>query len=154
MGATLKGHAGDLHPATQHALTLLNLQNKPDADPIQQLLYATLHARRALDRIDRTIKQDLRRTKGQPDPLHFTPIGQTLSSQQHALRTQLGTLAKSYIGLGIEERQTKVIEDWSNILLPFITNLMDDPDLALSRRQRERMPLVVERHLKVLERPV
>lgn len=137
----------------QTALTLASLQANPDADPIRQLLYSCLHARRALDRIDRSITKDFKRVKGSPDPLYFTPIGQQMVNYQHSVRHQLGILAKAYIGLGIEERQTKVIEDWSNILLPFITALMDDPDLALSRAQRERIPAVVERHLRVLERP-
>lgn len=125
----------------------------PNADPIKQLLYATLHARAALDRLDHAIKRDLKRQKHAPDPLFFTPIGQALHAQQHATRRQLGDLAKQYIALGIEERQTKVIEDWSAILLPFVTALMDDPDLALTRRQREKVPLVVERHIRTLERP-
>lgn len=143
--------ASDQAPKKQE-LTLANLQANPNADPIRQLLYATLHSRRALDRIDRTIKQDLKRAPGMPDPLFFTPIGQALHEYQHQVREQLARLAKAYIALGIEERQTRVVEDWSNILLPFITALMDDPDLALSRAQRERIPGVVERHLRVLER--
>lgn len=128
------------------------LKQNPAADPVHQLLYAVLHTRKTLDRIDRTIRRDLRRTRGNPDPLFFSPVGKQLLEWQTQLRTQLGMLAKYYIGLGIEERQTRVIEDWSNILLPFIQNLMDDPDLALDRRQREKMPAVVERHLRVLER--
>ncbi|HWI69953.1 MAG TPA: hypothetical protein VNS88_16550, partial [Nitrospiraceae bacterium] len=88
-----------------------------------------------------------------PDPLHATPQGQYLARQALETRRQLGYLAKQYIALGIEERQTRVIEDWSQILLPFIQQVIDDPDLALSRRQRERMPMVVERHLRALERP-
>lgn len=134
-------------------LTLANLQANPNADPIRQLLYAVLHTRRALDRVDRSIAKDLKRIPNSPDPLLFTPVGQSLAHYQNQLRQQLGILAKSYIGLGIEERQTRVIEDWSNILLPFVTALMDDPDLALSRAQREKIPAVVERHLRVLERP-
>lgn len=141
------------NPSQSTELTLANLQANPNADPIRQLLYSVLHARRALDRLDRSIHVDLKRKRGSPDPLFFTPVGQQMHEYQHHLRAQLGILAKSYIGLGIEERQTKVIEDWSNILLPFITALMDDPDLALSKAQRERIPGVVERHLRVLERP-
>jgi hypothetical protein len=148
------GPAGKpISPNSQLGLTLAALQATPDADPIRQLLYAVLHNRRALDRLDRSIRKDLKRERGMPDPLFFTPVGQTLHEYQHQLRTQLGTLSKAYIALGIEERQTRIVEDWSNILLPFITSLMDDPDLALSRRQRETIPVVIERHLRVLERP-
>src|SRR5262249_2673542 len=130
------------------------LQRFPNADPIKQLLYATLHARRSLDRIDRAIKKSLsRQGKSAPDPLHFTPLGQQLAKEQLDTRGQLGYLAKQYIALGIEERQTRVIEDWSNVILPFVTALMDDPDLALTRKQRAAVPEVVERHLRVLERP-
>lgn len=130
------------------------LQARPDADPIRQLLYATLHARATLDRLDRTIKKDLKRqSKQAPDPLFFTPIGQHLAHTQHLTRGQLGALAKQYVALGIEERQTKVIEDWATVLLPFIQALMDDPDLHLTRRQRNVMPAVIERNLRVLERP-
>lgn len=151
--------ASDL--ATQEQTKQL-LEQLPNADPIKQLLYATLHARQALDRIDRAIKKDLHRGKPQtiagqtikaPDPLHATPSGQYLQRQQLEVRRQLGYLAKQYIALGIEERQTRIVEDWSNILLPFVQAITDDPDLALSRRQRDRMPMVVERHLRSLERP-
>jgi len=149
----LKGTPQDtLEQANQAALSYL--KQRPDADPIKQLLYATLHARRSLDRIDRSIKKDLHRsTPNAPDPLYFTPIGQNLAAEQTVIRRQLGFLAKQYISLGIEERQTRVIEDWSNILLPFVTALMDDPDLHLSRRQRDKVPMVVERHLRMLEAP-
>ena len=152
----------DLQPTRQQEVTRALLEGLPDADPIKQLLYATLHARMTLDRIDRSIKRDLHRGPKQtingttvkaPDPLHATPQGQYLARQQLEVRRQLGYLAKQYIALGIEERQTRVIEDWSQILLPFIQQVIDDPDLALSRRQRERMPMVVERHLRALERP-
>jgi hypothetical protein len=140
-------------PDIQEA-TFRILEQYPDADPIKQLLYATFHARRQLDRLDKAVKKNLHRQgKGAPDPLFFTPVGQSLAEAQHRTRSQLGALAKQYIALGIEERQTRVIEDWSQILLPFITALMDDPDLALSRRQRDKVPMVVERHLRVLERP-
>jgi aminoglycoside phosphotransferase (APT) family kinase protein len=135
------------------AQTLAVLQQIPDADPVKQLLYSTLHARHALDRLDKAIRRDLKRQKGAPDPLFFTPVGQAIHAQQHATRRQLGDLAKQYIGLGIEERQTRVIEDWANVILPFVTAFADDPDLALSRRQREKLPMVVERHLRLIERP-
>lgn len=137
----------------EHALTLQVLKQRPDANPVAQLLYATLHARRQLDRIDRAIKKQLRREKGAPDPLFFTPVGQQLAQAAHATRSQLGALAKQYIALGIEERQTKVMEDWAAVLLPFVTALMDDPDLALTRKQRDKLPAVIEKHVRVLERP-
>jgi hypothetical protein len=133
--------------------TLQALAQFPNADPVKQLLYAVLHSRQALDRLDKAVRKQLKRQKGAPDPLYFTPVGQSLADAQHRTRAQLGILAKQYIALGIEERQTRVIEDWSNILLPFVTQLMDDPDLALTRRQREKVPMVVERHLRTLERP-
>lgn len=148
--------------STRQEQTRALLEQLPDADPIKQLLYATLHARQALDRIDRAIKKDLHKGQPQtingtrikaPDPLHATPQGQYLQRQQLEVRRQLGFLAKQYIALGIEERQTRVIEDWAAVMLPFIQAVTDDPDLALSRRQRDRMPMVVERHLRALEKP-
>lgn len=145
------------HPAVHpppEAPSFSVLKSHPDADPVKQLLYATFHARRQLDRIDRAIKKTLKaKGKGAPDPLFFTPVGQQLAHAAHVTRSQLGALAKQYIALGIEERQTKVMEDWAAVLLPFITALMDDPDLALTRRQRNVLPDVVERHVRTLERP-
>jgi hypothetical protein len=136
---------------TPEDLTLANLKQNPNADPVRQLLYAALHARRSLDRLDRSIRKDLKREKGKPDPLFFLPIGQQLVEYQFKIRHQLGYIAKQYVSLGIEERATRMIEDWAAILLPFITALMDDPDLALSRAQREKLPSVVERHLRTME---
>jgi hypothetical protein len=141
-------------PSDLAEATLDLLRRFPNADPIKQLLYATLHARASLDRIDRSIRKSLsRQGKGAPDPLHFTPVGLNLLKEQADTRKQLGYLAKQYIALGIEERQTRVIEDWSAVLLPFVTALMDDPDLNLTSKQRQAMPEVIERHLRVLERP-
>lgn len=135
----------------QDDLSFKSLKSNPNADPIRQLLYAALHGRRALDRLDRSIRQDLKRVKGKPDPLFFTPPGQWMSKYQTDLRNQLAAIAKQYVALGIEERQTRMIEDWASVLLPFLTALQDDPDLALSRAQKERFPLVVERHLRIME---
>jgi hypothetical protein len=156
------------HRSNAPALSLATLGEHPNADPVVQLLYAVLHARGILDRLDESIQRlhdqpqvnpttgeplTRRQARNMPDPLFFNPIGRQLFDYQHLLRGQLGSLAKQYVSLGIEERQTKVIEDWSNILLPFITALMDDPDLQLSRHQRHLLPQIVERHLRVLERP-
>lgn len=154
------GHAGQTPyvpvqgTSTAEAPSFAVLKSHPDADPVRQLLYATFHARRQLDRIDRAIKKQLKKQgKHAPDPLFFTPVGQQLAQAAHATRGQLAALAKQYIALGIEERQTKVMEDWAAVLLPFVTALMDDPDLALTRKQRDRLPDVVERHVRMLERP-
>lgn len=149
-------HSGQSTPnngqPTLSEATLAALSAHPNADPVKQLLYATLHARAQLDRIDKAVRKQLKRQKGAPDPLFFTPLGQQLADAQHKVRQQLGTLAKQYIALGIEERQTRIIEDWSSVLLPFVTAVMDDPDLALTRRQRASLPQVIERHVRTLER--
>ena len=154
-GATGSAPYGQQHsPATTEPPSLAILKSHPEANPVAQLLYATLHARRQLDRIDKAIRTQLRRNgKHAPDPLFFTPIGQALAEAQHRTRGQLASLAKQYIALGIEERQTKVMEDWAAVLLPFVTALMDDPDLQLTRKQRDTLPQVIERHVRQLERP-
>lgn len=145
----------------------------PAAQPVAQLLFATLSARQTLDRInaeiDRVVpilqeqyarSQAWKRMDGDPepegpllDPLFSTPLGQKLIDLQHNARGQLGHLARQYVSLGIEERQIKVFEEWSNLLLPLLSALLDDPDLALTRDQRRKAPDVIERHLAVLEPP-
>lgn len=145
----------------------------PQAQPVAQLLFATLSARQTLDRINQEIdrvvpllleqqeRQDAwRRMEGDPpdntprlDPLFSTPLGQKLLDLQHNTRGQLGHLARQYISLGIEERQIKVFEEWSNLLLPLLSALLDDSDLALTRDQRRKAPEIIERHLAVLEPP-
>lgn len=134
--------------------------HNPAAQPITQLLYAALHARRNLDRIDEAItnsieplRKEAQRTR-EPDPLFFTPLGRALTSDQYQAREQLARISKQYIALGIEERQLQVFEDWSNLLLPLLTQLLDDPDLHLTRRQRQIAPTVIERHLTALEHPL
>jgi len=145
----------------------------PQAQPVAQLLFATLSARQTLDKInaeiDRVVpilKEQYARSQAwkqldgdaepeEPilDPLFSTPLGQKLLDLQHNTRGQLGHLARQYISLGIEERQIKVFEEWSNLLLPLLSSLLDDPDLALTRDQRRKAPDIIERHLAVLEPP-
>jgi hypothetical protein len=142
----------------------------PQAQPVAQLLYATLQTRRALDEVMMEITRlmpllreeqrernemlgSFRQVNTDPDPLYGTSIGQALESHRTQLRGQLAHLARQYIALGIEERQIKVFEEWSNLLLPLLSSLLDDPDLALSRAQRRKAPEVIERHLKQLEPP-
>jgi hypothetical protein len=137
----------------------------PAAQPVAQLLFATLNARQALDQVEGEINRLIPRLRektraieeesGQilPDPLYGSPMGQALENHRTVLRTQLGNLARQYISLGIEERQIKVFEEWSNLLLPLLNALLNDPDLALSRAQRRVVPDVVQRHLAQLEPP-
>jgi hypothetical protein len=132
---------------------LERLQRDPQADPITQLLYATLHTRAALDRLDQAITRDfdIPTDPRDPDQLFSHPTGRSLFEYQAQLREQLHRIAKSYVALGIEERQIKQIEDWSNVLLPLFTALMEDPNLRLTRRQRRELPAAAERALAVLE---
>jgi hypothetical protein len=134
---------------------LERLQRDPQADPITQLLYATLHTRAALDRLDHAIDQGFQIPDhpDDPDQLFYSPSGKALFEYQAQLREQLHRIAKSYVALGIEERQIKQIEDWSNVLLPLFTALMEDPNLRLTRRQRRELPAAAERALAVLEAP-
>jgi hypothetical protein len=134
--------------------------HKPEAQPIHQLLYAALHARKALDLVDQAITRHIEPLRqqaaitGEPDPLFFTPIGRQLTQDQFNAREQLARIAKQYIALGIEERQLQVFEDWSNLLVPLLTQLLDDPDLHMTRRQRLQAPAVIQRHIAALEHPL
>jgi hypothetical protein len=132
---------------------LERLRNEPQADPITQLLYATLHTRQALDRLDQAINRSFAEPTDprDEDALYYTPTGKGLFEYQAQLREQLHRIAKSYVSLGIEERQIKQIEDWSNVLLPLFTALMEDPNLKLTRAQRRELPAAAERALAVLE---
>jgi hypothetical protein len=134
---------------------LERLRRDPQADPITQLLYSTLHTRQALDRLDLAIDRAFPEPDDprDSDEFYFNPTGKGLFEFQAQLREQLARLASKYVSLGIEERQIKQIEDWSNILLPLFTALMEDPNLRLTRRQRRELPAAAERALTVLEVP-
>lgn len=141
------------------------------ADPIEQLLYACFHARKALDRTDRAIwtqfplprkptpseRNEIRNRRETPeslrllDMLYYTPHGRALYDAQHNTRHQLAQIAKQYVNLGIEERRTRVSEAWAVVLLPLFDAIASDPDLQLNRRQQELLPQVVEHHLRVIE---
>jgi hypothetical protein len=142
-----------------------------ETDPIEQLLYSCFHARRSLDRIDRAIwtqfpqprdptpqeRNQIRNKLKTPeemrllDLLYATPYGKSLADTQHQLRTQLAMIAKQYVGLGIEERRTRMSEAWAAVILPLFEAIASDPQLGLNRRQQEVLPGIVEHHLRIIE---
>jgi len=85
------------------------------------------------------------------DELYSSPLGRHLEEVQSKLRLQLALFAKQYIGLGIEERKQRALEDWTNFFIPIITAMMQDPDLKLTPAQRKTLPHTVERHIHLLE---
>jgi hypothetical protein len=145
--------------------------DRQQSDPIEQLLYACFHSRKALDRIDRAIwtqfpqprtptpreRHQIRTRQETPeslrlqDNLFWTPYGRSLADTQHSLRTQLANIAKQYVSLGIEERRTRSIEAWAAVIIPLAEALLNDATLSLDRRQKEVFPQVVEHHLQVIE---
>ena len=122
-----------------------------DLDPVDQLLYATFKTRVALDRVSAAMDAQTDPDHPDGDTLFTGAFGRYLQDEATRLRSQLGLLAKQYIALGIEERQTRLFEQWSNILLPIMLEMFQDPDLQLTRQQRQALPQVVERHLLRLE---
>lgn len=145
-------------------------QNQQE-DPIEQLLYACFHSRKALDRIDEAIyaqfpkprkptpkeRNQIRTRQETPeslrlqDTLFWTPYGHSLHTTQHNLRQQLATIAKQYVSLGIEERRTRSMEAWASVLIPLFDAISSDPTLSLNRYQQSVLPQVVEHHLRVIE---
>lgn len=141
------------------------------ADPIEQLLYSCFHARKSLDRIDDAIwaqmpkprqptpsERNQIRNKSETleslrllDPLFSTPYGRSLHDTQYSIRSQLSTIARQYVNLGIEERRTRSIEQWASVLLPLFDAIATDPSIGLTNHQRNMLPSVVEHHLKVIE---
>src|SRR5262245_11691622 len=141
------------------------------SDPIEQLLYATFHARKSLDRVDKAIwtqsptpriptpseRNDIRNRRETAeslrllDLLYASPYGVTLARAQHDTRQQLANIAKQYVALGIEERRTRMSEAWASVIIPLFEAIASDPDLNLNRHQQEVLPQIVEHHLRVIE---
>jgi hypothetical protein len=120
----------------------------PSTDPVDQLLHSIAHARTSLDRVDQAITN---LPQEAIDALYNSPLGRHLEEVQSKLRLQLALFAKQYIALGIEDRKTRQLEDWTNFFIPIITAMMSDPDIGLTPKQRKQLPSTVERHIHLLE---
>jgi hypothetical protein len=66
-------------------------------------------------------------------------------------RDRVARIAKAALEAGVAERQVRLAEGYGTALAELLRGLFDDPELALSRRQRDRLPDILRRHLRPAE---
>lgn len=64
---------------------------------------------------------------------------------------RLARFSKLAIDAGIAERMVNLAERIGEMVAPLLASVFEDPELALTAKQRKALPAVTGRHLRVLE---